>query len=372
MKKFLSIVLALAIACGLFSQSAVSLAENTAEPVCSLGNVTVEYGATGVRVPVVIGNNPGVISLMLEIYYARDYFTLKSVEYNSASGFGKTLGNDDYSQYPFRMIVGDDTAKSNNTFNGTIATLVFEINDSAPADLGYDVGVETAFSNGTYTIDANLAPVEFASVYGSIRIVSEPTAVPTDAPSSAATPGSAASDAPGTSSTSTDEPTSNENGTAGTGNTASPGSTAGTGGTGGSEGIADATAGTDVNAGTQPTNVPVTTKEPTAAPDGSDPDDPASTNVPVTDPDDENSDSAGNGGNEEDSNNGGTDGGSGDGDSSDSGKKNDTGCNSTSTAWIVIAVLAVILAAVITAIWLRYKKNSSNAASDTEDKIEKE
>ena len=94
-----------------------------------------------VEIPVVLSNNPGMVSMQLHLQYDATIMTLEEVR------DGGIMGENDSSavltKVPYILSWANDTAKSNITTTGTLVTLVFKINADAvsgtyPVEISYD------------------------------------------------------------------------------------------------------------------------------------------------------------------------------------------------------------------------------------------
>lgn len=94
-----------------------------------------------VEIPVVLSNNPGMVSMQLHLQYDATVMTLEEVR------DGGIMGENDSSavltKVPYILSWANDIAKSNITTAGTLVTLVFKINADAvsgtyPVEISYD------------------------------------------------------------------------------------------------------------------------------------------------------------------------------------------------------------------------------------------
>jgi len=142
------------------SVSITSLAAGT--PTISIGSASAnDSGVCSVNVS--IANNPGIIAAKMVLLYDKDVLTLKSV--------GDTGLLKDKTSVPEPDILywEDALATENNTANGIIATLTFEVKDGAPSGK-YPVTV--GYENGDiYNID--LTDVNFTVSCGYITVISD-------------------------------------------------------------------------------------------------------------------------------------------------------------------------------------------------------
>lgn len=117
-----------------------------------------------VQISVNLANNPGVVSMYLNLIYDTDVLELLSVEDEGllkGKTFGQTLTS------PYAITWDDSTAAENNKANGKIVTFTFKVKDDA--ELGTTT-VSIAYNAGDI-IDFDLQNVEFATVDGIITIV---------------------------------------------------------------------------------------------------------------------------------------------------------------------------------------------------------
>lgn len=118
-----------------------------AKPNVSIQCVSAESGET-VSVAVILSRNTGFADLSLEIEYDAAALQLVKVEQNTAVG-----GNFTTSEHPFQQpYVLNWVATSNNTFNGTLAVLRFQISTDAageyPITISYYKGMNGDYIDG--------------------------------------------------------------------------------------------------------------------------------------------------------------------------------------------------------------------------------
>ncbi len=131
--------------------------------VISIGDTTGRLGNT-VTVPVMIDNNPGVVSVSLEITYDTNVFTL--VEVNDAGLIPGAMHTNVYTS-PYTLTWANDTSLTNFTDNGKLVDLVFEINeDAAAGDYEFTVSVPV---DGIYNFDAE--NVDYVTENGTCTII---------------------------------------------------------------------------------------------------------------------------------------------------------------------------------------------------------
>ena len=96
-----------------------------------------------IEVDVVIGNNPGIISVILEIGY--DSNSLKIVSVNDAGKLGTSMHSDNYNLSPYQFTWINGTSMNNYSENGVIATIVFEPSD-ATDEYNFELKLREAYN----------------------------------------------------------------------------------------------------------------------------------------------------------------------------------------------------------------------------------
>ncbi len=120
------------------------------EPTIKAQSVAGKAGKT-VEVPVVISKNPGITALTLNVSY--DTSALKLTGVKDGEILGENIHKPEYTS-PYTLSWANDNAKENFTSNGTLATLTFEIKDTAKAGK-YPITLSYDFDNyGAYNKDA--------------------------------------------------------------------------------------------------------------------------------------------------------------------------------------------------------------------------
>ncbi|MBO4897143.1 MAG: hypothetical protein J5590_02440 [Clostridia bacterium] len=137
----------------------------------SIGTISCEIGEM-VSVPVEISGNTGFSNLGIEIGYDSSSLILKSV---TPGNVGATYtAAQSMSENPYNMIW--DSATSNITFNGTLATLTFEVfQDAAPGNYPITVsfykGRDGDYIDGTdVNYDGNYEPLSIAYNNGLLKV----------------------------------------------------------------------------------------------------------------------------------------------------------------------------------------------------------
>jgi len=127
-----------------------------------------------VDITVSIDNNPGIIAAKLNINYDSNKIKLVGVNNGEIFGAGAFFPGNNLNLLPYSILWEDGLAPANNTNDGTLVTLTFEIDENAevgavPVTITYD-------QSSTFDFDLNDA--EFDLVSGSVEITNN---VPGDA-----------------------------------------------------------------------------------------------------------------------------------------------------------------------------------------------
>lgn len=168
---------------------------NTGAVSVSIANVSGKPGGI-VEVDVVLSGNKGFASLGIEIGYDEKILTLKNVITNSQVDAMVTAA-----QYitanPYNM-QWDNSSSGGSSFNGTIATLEFEINANAPVGetpitVSYYKGRNGNYTDGeSVNYDAEYHSLNLSYVNGKVTVsdgaAPTPTPLPTPAPTPTPTP----------------------------------------------------------------------------------------------------------------------------------------------------------------------------------------
>ena len=160
MKKIIALVLAMTM---LFAVSATMNVFAADEPTFTVNSVSGKPGDT-VEVVISVENNPGIIGAQLYPSYDSNV-----LELTAKPTPGSDYSDMSYSQYltdnPYNML-WDGSLDGNNTANGTFATLVFNIKDTAPVGT---TALTVTYEEGT-VYDENWTDIEFAIVNGSVTV----------------------------------------------------------------------------------------------------------------------------------------------------------------------------------------------------------
>ena len=120
-----------------------------------------------VRVSVDLANNPGIIAARLHIGYDPQQLRLVSVENGTVFGASTFQCGGRLTDVPFTVLWSDDYARSDNTANGTLVTLTFEVQPSAT--VGETTVTVTCDDDSTF--NAALLPVSLYMVNSTVSIV---------------------------------------------------------------------------------------------------------------------------------------------------------------------------------------------------------
>ncbi len=119
-----------------------------------------------VEMPIRLQNNPGITALNLSISYDNTKLKLLGAEDGKILGTSTFLATDKLTKIPY-ILGWDDLSKKNNTENGIVATLKFEIlalEESTPVEIVLN-------QRSTYNVD--FEEVKFETINGSVKIYKE-------------------------------------------------------------------------------------------------------------------------------------------------------------------------------------------------------
>lgn len=161
MKKIISVLI-----CVLLTVSAIGFsAAAVTEPTITVTEAEAAVGQT-VNLSIDLQNNPGIVSMTLRIAFDSSALTLTSVT------DGGILGAHNHKpelSNPYTLSWANDTATTDFTVNGTLATLSFTVNQNAVQGWSYPVAVSYDFDNyDIYNKDSE--KVRFTVVNGGITI----------------------------------------------------------------------------------------------------------------------------------------------------------------------------------------------------------
>lgn len=118
-----------------------------------------------VKIEVSIEENPGIVSMQLNLEYDTSKLELLNVE--DTGLLSGAIFSKNYNAVPFVLNWNDSSAAENNTANGVIARLTFQIKDDCP--LG-SIPVEVHYKKGDI-LGKDLNKVRFAAVNDSVEVV---------------------------------------------------------------------------------------------------------------------------------------------------------------------------------------------------------
>ena len=118
-----------------------------------------------ITVEIVMQNNPGVIAVGLDVGYDPEQLTLVGVK--DAKLLNAPNMDESLKANPYRLYWCDSTAEANNTANGVIATLTFEVADGCTAE---ETWIELSYLANN-VIDKDKQPVSFSLTNDSVKIV---------------------------------------------------------------------------------------------------------------------------------------------------------------------------------------------------------
>ena len=142
-----------------------------------MGNVTVGaaegkiYAGSEFTVPVIIENNPGIISIKVAVNYDTDVLELVSAaagDFGSVDGEVPSLSFGPTDKAPFTINWVDALATENNADNGVLANLTFRVKarpESGSTEISLDFDPDDIFST-------EFNPIEFNATAGSVTIES--------------------------------------------------------------------------------------------------------------------------------------------------------------------------------------------------------
>lgn len=130
-----------------------------------VGSASGEIGEI-IEVPVFLQANPGIVSMSLKIEYDEKYLSLADVKDEGV--LGVQAHKPEYKS-PYTLAWYNDTATSNYTVTGKIATLYFVVKETAFVGNKYSVNVSYDYDNyDVYDKDLNL--ISFAIENGGITV----------------------------------------------------------------------------------------------------------------------------------------------------------------------------------------------------------
>lgn len=173
MKKYICLLLCLVLFTSLFTAPNV-IAQS---PPMIIADTITANGGDSVKINISLQNNPGIVSMTLKVSYNSDVLTLTNV--TDGGILGAQSHKPQYSS-PYTLAWVNDTATTDFTADGIIASLDFTVDESAEADQEYPITV--SYDADNYDIyNKDVEPVNFAITNGAITvsaIAAEPTPTP--------------------------------------------------------------------------------------------------------------------------------------------------------------------------------------------------
>lgn len=158
-----AIILVAMLMASVFTINTVSAAQ---EGVITASKVQAEVGDENVDIDIFISENPGIMGMTLTVTF--DENVLELVNVRDAGKLGAQSHKHE-KESPYTLAWSDDTATSNNTSNGVVATLTFKVKKNAVKGCTYSIGLSYDYDN--YDIyDTNMYPVKFSLKNGEIVI----------------------------------------------------------------------------------------------------------------------------------------------------------------------------------------------------------
>lgn len=141
-------------------------------PVVMISEGTAEAGGTA-KLTVSIADNPGIVSMRLNISFNSEYLTLTNVE---DSGLLPGAVHKAEYESPYILLWSNGTATQNYTGNGTLASLTFKVSDNAPSG---KIPVEVGYTAGDI-INYSLKTITAGTVNGGITVNDSSAPEPAD------------------------------------------------------------------------------------------------------------------------------------------------------------------------------------------------
>ena len=164
-QQILAVLLAFSVLCSAFLLGANALATDNA--ACFVVSDASAAPGDTVRITVSLSQNPGLVATLIKVNYDKNVLTLTGIENGTVFGAPVFTHSSDYFVEPYIMMWEDSLAAENYTATGTLATLIFEIADSAPTG---SIPVTLSVDTGS-TYDVSLNDVPFSIQNGSVNVL---------------------------------------------------------------------------------------------------------------------------------------------------------------------------------------------------------
>ena len=139
-------------------------------PTVTVGENAGTPGSTGIEIPVTIENNPGIVAFYVNIGY--DSSKIKLTGVTNGTVLTDPAHSGSITTNPYRLCFDMGLSPTNNTSNGVVATLMFEIPETAePGDAVINI---TYDPNEIYDVKMN--NVFFEKINGKITVIETLTA----------------------------------------------------------------------------------------------------------------------------------------------------------------------------------------------------
>lgn len=166
-KTIVALMLILTLLTSVFAISTVNAAQGG---VIAAETVQVEDGDESVDVNISVSNNPGIMGMTLTVTFDENALELEKV------ADGGILGAQSHKPEhvsPYTLAWSNDTATTDITANGVIATLTFKVTANAEKGNAYPIGLSYDYDNfDIYNV--NMEPVSFSMQNGEIKMPAAP------------------------------------------------------------------------------------------------------------------------------------------------------------------------------------------------------
>ena len=163
--KFYLKMMCLAVSFCLFISGFALSAYAEGAPTVCVSNVKAASGEN-VVVSLSVKNNPGIVSMTLDVVYDDSMLTLKEITDRGVLG---TAGHCDNFTSPYRLCWTNDTATQNFTVNGKLVELTFTVNENSENGTVYPISIEYS-PEDHYIYDKDTNCINFAVESGSITV----------------------------------------------------------------------------------------------------------------------------------------------------------------------------------------------------------
>ena len=137
------------------------------EPTITISNAQGKFGDT-VDITVTLANNPGIVSMSLNVEY--DSTALRLTGVSDSGLMPGEMHTDVYTKLPFPLTWENDTSRVNFEVNGVVATMTFEIITENVGNYAINVSIPR---DGIYDVDAD--NVDFTIINGNVNVLSNHT-----------------------------------------------------------------------------------------------------------------------------------------------------------------------------------------------------